>query len=222
MTDGPSTRRQALSSLGAIGVATIAGCITAGGDPETQPSDSPTSSSPSISVEDDTPTPTSIPDRRVTDMTVTGLSETPVSITPAVTEADITTESTAQFRLTVKATGDDRVSVQFGNQIPFSAPQRSTPPGILLLASGPEYARRNQRTWLPDTEEGDDIHPPSVVRGDDLAPGEAVAGPWEVWANPDHTSHIAPGTWEFESTLIFPRESANENVDWVLSVTIEE
>jgi hypothetical protein len=153
---------------------------------------------------------------------VTGLSDVPVSITPTVTEADITTEQTAQLDLTVQASGPDSVSVHFGNQIPFSAAQESTPPGILLLASGPEYARRTQRTWLPDTEKGDNIQAPSVVRGADLAPGETVTGAWEVWADPAHASHIAPGTFKFENNLRFPDGSSTETVEWVLSVTIED
>jgi hypothetical protein len=211
MADDLSTRRQALTGLGAVGVIAVAGCVTAGSGPETMKS-----------VDGNTPNPTAHPDRRVTDITVTGLSESPVSITPTVTEADITTERTAQFHLTVRGRSDDPVGVQFGNQIPFSAPQESTPSGILLLASGPEYARRNQETWLPNTEKGDSIHAPDVMKGADLAPDETVTGVWEVWADPDHASHIAPGTWQFENSLIFPRESSNEMVEWVLSLTIED
>ena len=189
MTDQWRSRRDILKQAGIVGVLGISGCL---GDGE----DSPPSG------------------RQVTDLTVTGADSAPVSITATATHAQITSEQTAQFELTVTGQRDDPVSLTFGNSIPFSYPQRSTPSGLVLMP-GDYMEDKSQQTWLAPTE----IPRPLPLLGvNDLTAGDSITREWNVLGDPDHVSYIEPGTYNFTTALT--GKSLDDPIEWTLSVTI--
>lgn len=189
MTDCWKSRRHILKETGVVGILGISGCLSTGKEPP--PSD-----------------------RRVTDLTVTGIDSAPVSITAAATHPQITSEQTAQFELTVTGQSTDPVTITFGNAIPFSYPQRSTPPGIVLMPG--DYMKDNpQQTWLAPTEIPRPL-PQMVLDG--LVAGDTVTRKWKVLGDPDHVSYIEPGSYDF--TTDFTVKSMDEPIKWTLSITI--
>lgn len=192
MVDDRRSRRDVLKGAGIAGALGLSGCL------DTSGTESPSG-------------------RALTDLSVTGLDSAPVSIRATVTRARITGEQTARFVLTVTRQDDGRVTLVFGSHVPFSAPQYSTPSGLVLLPANADVERRTRRTWLPG--EGYRL-PDQEVMVKDLDSGETLTGNWDVWGDPEHVSFIEAGTYDFEARVTV--ESSDEPIPWTLTVTVGE
>jgi hypothetical protein len=190
MVEHRQSRRDVLKGAGIAGVMGLSGCLgTSGTDPPSG--------------------------RRVTDLSVSGPDSDLVSIAATVARSRVTAEGTAQFTVTVAGQREESATLVFGSHVPFSAPQYSTPPGLLLLPASENVERRTERTWIP--REGYQMSDREIVV-EDLADGETVTGKWAMWGDPEHVSYVEPGTYEFETSVRV--DSSDDPIPWTLTVTV--
>jgi len=192
MRDSGLNRRHLIRHVGAVGVLGLSGCtVSTGSDDQSG--------------------------RKITDLSVSGLDSDPISVTANVTNAWITPNQTAKFELTVTKQHDDSVRMEFGNAVPFSYPQRSEPPGIILLPENKEYERESAQTWIPAEPI---IVPREQIVIEASPTGGNVTREWAVWGDPDHVSRAEPGTYEFSSDIGV--DPPGDSFQWTLSLTIAE
>ena len=156
--------------------------------------------------------------RRVTDLSVTGLDSAPFSVTVTPTHSQITPDRTAKLALTVTVQHDGPVTLSFGNSIPFTAPQKSTPTGIWLL-QGQDHERESKQTWIP----ANPIPMPQMEKAvAGLTAGDTLTKEWFVWGARDQDSYLQPGTYEFSTeTAVEPTgEESGDEFEWTLSLTV--
>jgi hypothetical protein len=159
-------------------------------------------------------------DRELTSVTTTVPDDARFSVDATILQPVIDPERTAEFELRVTWQGEDTVEYRFGSSIPFGEPKYSEDPAGLIILSNPQ-PRRNDRTWLPKTDNEDGYVSNSDAMGTrELAPGEDAAGTWKVWGDPSEVSHIEPGTYRFEEKTTPVR--GGRTLTWEFTTTIEE
>ncbi|WP_049971745.1 hypothetical protein [Haladaptatus cibarius] len=154
--------------------------------------------------------------RQITDVSVSGLESTDLSVEASVKQAKITSNHTGEISLTISWNGDEKRTLSFGSSIPYSSPKKSTKQeGVLLVDKESNFERRNTDTWIPkrDNLETGDL----TLMGATLEPGQSVSHTWEVWAHPGKASRIESGTYTFTDSI---RMGDSESVDWSLTVEI--
>ncbi len=174
-------RRSLLSTLGAAGVAGLAGCLAGGNSGSHQRR---------VSVADQ--------DSLVDDHAV--------RIAPEVLEPEITDEHTARVEITTTNEGPKRaLSVDTGDCAPFNRGERGSddPPGLWLhdpnRAGGID---RDDPRWVRDA-------PADRNRGFDAygcslrvyEPGESVATEYVVWDDYRVDGYLDPGTYRWETDV---------------------
>lgn len=159
--------------------------------------------------------------KKVTNVSASGLEATDVAIDPSVERAEITPDHTAEILFTIVWNGQERQNLVFGNSIPYTSPKKSTKPhGLLLVDEDHEYERQDDETWVPKTEDPDNLSTGNIeLKGARLEPGGSVSHAWEVWADPGEVSRIESGTYTFDDSISVGQ---SERIDWSLTVEIEE
>jgi len=145
----------------------------------------------------------------------------PFAVDATILQRRINPEQTARFELRFTWQGEEAVEYRFGNYIPFGEPKYSEEPPGLIVTHG-EKARQNDRTWLPETDDGGYVGGPQASASRELAPGESVAGTWMVWGDPREVSHIEPDSYRFEDKTVPSEDEDGEVVTWTFTTAIEK
>lgn len=195
-------RRNYLAAAGTL-LAATAGCVANGQDAIDEP-----------------------PMREVTNVTVSGLESTDVSIQPVIERAEITSEQTSTLSFTANWNGENKRRFVFGNSIPFDSPNRSTESrGLVLIKDGYEPERKNNKTWVPESEDALSTGDLTLMEPV-LSPGESTdAFEWHLWADPTTDSSIEPGTYNFNNKFTSKsvgESESREEIEWSLTVEIQE
>lgn len=162
--------------------------------------------------------------KMLTDVSISTPDASEISVTPTISQKTIDSDQTAEFKLTVTWTGNERQGLTFGNEVPFSYPNYSTDDtGIVLLPADSTIERQRDDSWLPKTDETGNIPANQNLVSASLEPGESVHGSWEVWANPKNPDGIKSGVYKFKNQIgldsDFSQDKA-ETISWAIELKI--